>query len=76
MKFIEIARQFYMPNMLLIHYDTDEPIEALTRPAVTKFKMIQNKSTVYFCHNRVCQLPITSPDDFNSVLLEKYKLIE
>lgn len=74
MEFIETARKFYIPSILLIHYDLDKPIETLTRPAVVKFKMVQSKSTVYLCHNRVCQLPITSPDDFRNVLSEKYKL--
>lgn len=55
-----------------MHYNTDEPVEALLRKSVAKFKMIRNEPTVYLCHNRVCQLPMTSSDDFRKNLAEKY----
>lgn len=71
-KLFDVARDFYIPNILLIHFNPDESVESLTRPAVAKFKMIRNEPTVYLCHNRVCQLPITSPDEFRKTLAEKY----
>lgn len=67
-----VARDFYIPGLLLIHHDTDKPIEEMTRKSVAKFKMVRNEPTVYLCHNRVCQLPITSAEDFRKSLTEKY----
>lgn len=55
-----------------MHYDPDQPVETLTRQAISKFKKVRNEPTVYLCHNRVCQLPITSPEDFYRSLSEKY----
>lgn len=69
---LNIARDFYIPGLLLMHYDPDQPTEHLTRPAISKFKMVRNELTVYLCHNRVCQLPITNPDDLQRSLTEKY----
>ncbi|XP_055311855.1 spermatogenesis-associated protein 20 isoform X2 [Sitodiplosis mosellana] len=71
-KLCDTARDFYIPGLLLMHYDPEQPSEMLTRPAISKFKMVRNEPTVYLCHNRVCQLPITTADDFNRVLTEKY----
>lgn len=70
-KLCDIARDFYIPGLLLLHFDPENP-EALTREAISKFKMVRNEPTVYLCHNRVCQLPITSPDDLQRSLTEKY----
>lgn len=55
-----------------MHLDPDQPVETLTRPTISKFKMVRNEPTVYLCHNRVCQLPITTAEDFHRVLTEKY----
>lgn len=71
-RLFDIARDFYIPGLLLMHYDPEQPAEMLTRPAISKFKMVRNEPTVYLCHNRVCQLPITTPDDFHRILSEKY----
>lgn len=70
-KLIDVARDFLIPNLVLLHHNTDEPIESMTRTGAAKFKMVRNESTVYLCHNRVCQLPITNPEDFRKILTEK-----
>lgn len=55
-----------------MHLDPEQSTETLTRPSISKFKMVRNEPTVYLCHNRVCQLPITTVEDFHRVLSEKY----
>lgn len=65
-------REFYIPGLILLHYDPDNADQILTRQSISKFKKVRNESTVYLCHNRVCQLPITSPDDLQKSLTEKY----
>lgn len=69
---LDIARDFYVPGLLLMHYDPEQPPEMLTRQAISKFKMIRNETTAYLCHNRVCHLPKTNPDDLQRSLTEKY----
>lgn len=71
-KMLNIARDFYIPGLLLLHYDPEQSPESLTRPAISKFKMVRNETTAYLCHNRACQLPITNPDDLRRNLTEKY----
>lgn len=68
----DVARDFYIPGLLLMHYDPEQPPEMLTRPAISKFKVVRNEPTAYLCHNRVCQLPITGADDLHRSLTEKY----
>ena len=70
----DVARDFYIPGLLLVHCNTDEPIETLTRKSAAGFKMAKNESTVYLCHNRVCQLPITTPEGLRESLSERYLL--
>lgn len=69
---LDVARDFYIPGLLLLHYDPEQSPESLTRPVIAKFKMVRNETTAYLCHNRVCQLPITNPDDLRRNLTEKY----
>lgn len=69
---LDIARDFYIPGLLLMQYDPAQPLEILTRQAISKFKMVRGEPTAYLCHNRVCQLPITNPDDLQRSLTEKY----
>lgn len=71
-KLCDVARDFYIPGLLLMQFDPEQPPETLTRQAISKFKMVRNEPTVYLCHNRVCQLPITNPDDLQRSLTEKY----
>lgn len=71
-KLCDVARDFYIPGLLLMQYDPEQPTEMLTRPAISKFKMVRNEPTVYLCHNRQCQLPITKVNDFQRSLKEKY----
>lgn len=71
---IDVAREFYIPGLLLIHYDTDKGDSALTRKSAASFKMVQNEPTAYLCHNKVCQLPVTSADRLRANLAEKYLL--
>lgn len=71
---IDVAREFYIPGLLLIHYDVDKGDDALTRKSAAAFKMVKNESTAYLCHNKICQLPITSADRLRANLAEKYLL--
>lgn len=69
---LDVARDFYIPGLLLMHLDPEQAPETLTRQAISKFKMVRNETTAYLCHNRVCQLPITNPVDLQRSLTEKY----
>lgn len=71
---IDVAREFYIPGLLLIHYNVEKGIDGLTRKSAAAFKVIQNESTAYLCHNKVCQLPMTSPARLRDSLSEKYLL--
>lgn len=49
-KMLDIARDFYIPGLLLLHYDPEQSPETLTRPAISKFKMVRNEATACMCY--------------------------
>lgn len=57
---LDVARNAYAPGLVIFHLRIEEPDSNLTRASVKSFKMINNAATAYLCHNKVCQLPITS----------------
>lgn len=46
----------------------------MTRKTARSFKMVKGQPTVYLCHNKACQLPITSSDRLRASLSETYLL--
>lgn len=71
-KFVNICRQFYIPGMIIVHVDPQSPSEFQKR-ANDKFKMINDKTTVYICHNKVCRLPVTDPEKLEDNLRETFR---
>lgn len=69
---LNIVREYYIPGLILLHYNPNDKNQPLTRESISQFKMIRNEPTVYLCHNRVCQLPITVSDDLKQILKGKY----
>jgi uncharacterized protein YyaL (SSP411 family) len=60
-KLLQVASDFYIPGLVSIFLKICSPHD-LTRKSVQNFKMVQNKPTVYTCHNKRCNLPITDGD--------------
>lgn len=73
---MDVARNFYIPGMVLIHNEIDSNGGLLKKSTVEQYKLIDNKPTVYICHNQECGLPIISLDDLKNQLEAKYLLLE
>ncbi|CAD7014131.1 uncharacterized protein B0495.5 isoform X2 [Ceratitis capitata] len=71
-RFVEICRKFYIPGMIIFHVDPECPDETYNQRVQNKFKMINGKTTVYMCHDRVCRMPVTDPEELESNLKEKF----
>lgn len=56
---------------MLINVDPNN-LTSVTRKSALQFKMVDEKPTVYLCHNQVCELPITSIEELNTRLSGKY----
>jgi uncharacterized protein YyaL (SSP411 family) len=74
-KLLHVASNFYIPGLVSIFLKVDRPQE-LTRKSVQKFKMVQNKSTVYLCHNRRCNLPLTDSTSLYEDFAANYLFIQ
>lgn len=70
-KFVNVCRKFYIPGMIIVHVDPHRPTKFQQR-AKDKFKMLNDKTTVYICHNKVCRLPVTCPDKLEENLREAF----
>lgn len=67
---LRVAQQAYVPGLVLFHQPTDQS-ESVLRESVKKFKMVNNSPTVYLCHNKVCQLPITDAKKLEETLISR-----
>lgn len=71
-RFVEICRQFYIPGMIIVHVDPQQPAAAYSKRVQEKFKMVNDKPTVYVCHDKVCQMPVTDPVQLEENLTENF----
>lgn len=69
---LRIAQQAYAPGLVTFHLQTDNP-ESVLRESVKSFKMVNNSPTVYLCHNKVCQLPITDARKLEETLESRFE---
>lgn len=69
---LRVAQQAYVPGLVVFHQQTDNP-ESVLRDSVKKFKMVNNSPTVYLCHNKVCQLPITDAKKLEATLVSRFE---
>lgn len=70
---LRVAQQAYVPGLVVFHQQTDNP-ESVLRESVKKFKMINNSPTVYLCHNKVCQMPITDVRKLEETLASRFEV--
>ncbi|MEM9673826.1 MAG: thioredoxin domain-containing protein [Cyclobacteriaceae bacterium] len=49
--------QQYLPNVLFLGGDTEGSL------ALLENKLVEGQTTIYVCQNKVCQLPVTQPED-------------
>lgn len=69
---LAVIRKYYIPGLVLIHFDPNKP-DDLTRPSVKEqFRSIDEQTTVYICHNQVCQVPITTVEELEKNLSTQY----
>ncbi|XP_054737570.1 uncharacterized protein B0495.5 [Anastrepha obliqua] len=66
--FIDMCRKYYIPGMIVQHVDPQHPEQTYSQSVQNKFKMVNDKTTVYVCHDRVCRLPITDPMQLEQTL--------
>lgn len=71
-RFVEICRKFYIPGMIIVHCDPQHPDEACNQRVQRKFKMVNGKTTVYICHDRVCRMPVTDPAQLEENLMANF----
>ncbi|XP_062130959.1 spermatogenesis-associated protein 20 isoform X1 [Drosophila sulfurigaster albostrigata] len=71
-RFVEICRKFYIPGMIIVHCDPQHPDEACNQRVQRKFKMVNGKTTVYICHDRVCRMPVTDPAQLEENLMDNF----
>ena len=59
-------RQFDPARLVLLHDPrrSEEPVS----PLLQNRPMVDNQPTVYLCHDSICKKPMTSPDEFATVL--------
>ncbi|KAH8333246.1 hypothetical protein KR074_002261 [Drosophila pseudoananassae] len=71
-RFVEICRKFYIPGMIILHVDPQHPDDASNQRVQKKFKMVNGKTTVYICHDRVCRMPVTDPAQLEQNLMANF----
>lgn len=69
--FLSAIRNYFIPGLVLINVDPNETTTVTTKSAL-HYKMLDDKPTVYLCHNETCELPITGLQQLNERLSEKY----
>ncbi|XP_037811157.1 spermatogenesis-associated protein 20 [Lucilia sericata] len=71
-KFVEICRKYYIPGMIIVHVNPQDPEHAYNQRVQQKFKMINGQTTVYICHDKVCRMPVTDPVKLEENLTENF----
>lgn len=69
---LRVVQQAYVPGLVVFHLQTENP-ESVLRESVKRFKMVNNSPTVYLCHNKVCQMPITDAKKLQETLVSRFK---
>ncbi len=65
------ARDFYIPGLVIIH-SVPGNAQALTKQSASEYQMVDDKATVYLCHNGQCEPPITSAEALTESLSKRY----
>lgn len=71
---LRVAQQAYAPGLVMFHHQSEEQ-ELVLRQSVKQFKMVNNSPTVYLCHNKVCQLPITDAKKLEETLVSRFEAV-
>ncbi len=66
---LRVLRKNFLPNSVVVFQDPEFPQPTI--PLLAGCVMIHGKATAYVCKNFACQLPVTTPDDFRKLILEK-----
>jgi uncharacterized protein YyaL (SSP411 family) len=64
---MRVINERYLPNKVLAVSNQDEPTK-IDIPLLRDRGMIDKKTTVYVCENRVCKMPVTEPHDLEMLL--------
>lgn len=73
-QFAEICRKYHVPAMLIFPFEGEAKTQAQFQQLQDKYKAVNGLSTVYLCHDKVCQLPITDLQQLETTLQEKFSL--
>ncbi|XP_058453222.1 spermatogenesis-associated protein 20 isoform X1 [Malaya genurostris] len=69
---IDAVRDFYMPGLTIVRLNSVTPDQHLAGKTLKSFRMLQDAPTAYFCHNKVCQMPVTDPARLTEDLIPKH----
>ncbi len=64
----KIIFQCFIPHKVVIWRRTDDELLLGILPHLKDYTPLKNKSTLYICHNRVCQKPLTNLDEMRQAL--------
>lgn len=70
-EYFGILQKFYIPGIIIVHVDPERP-GASGIKIRENYKMVNGKTTVYVCRNKVCHLPITDPKKLEDNLKDNY----
>ncbi len=65
-KYKEIVQQissFYIPNKIIVATKSEEEGEKSALPLLEMRPVMNNKTTIYVCKNKMCQLPVNSVEE-------------
>ncbi len=69
-KLINEIRENYLPNKILIKISDENEKKSMIKlcPYIDKYKLIENKTTLYLCENYQCKKPITDSNQLKKLL--------
>ena len=65
----DVAYRHYNPSRIMLIHDPDTS-SAPVSPLLAERPMVDGQPTVYLCRDAICKKPMTSPDEFATVLGE------
>ncbi len=66
---LDVARERYDPNLVLVHYDPLHPVPIATlAPYVRSLAGEDDRPTAYLCHEFQCERPVRSPEELRALL--------
>lgn len=68
---LDVARDFYVPGLVIIH-SINGTNQQLTKQSASQYQMVDDRATVYLCHNGICEPPITSAEKLAESLSKRY----